>query len=69
MIIFDTASEFFDACERGSIPATIYVDLDDDEWVGLSGEDSIGFGLAKEITRNQMIEEAFRRAKTSVYIT
>ena len=69
MIIFETATEFFDACEKQTIPRTIYVVFEGDEWVGLSGKGSSSFELSEEITQDEMSAEAFRRAKTSLYFT
>lgn len=57
--VYETAAEFFDACEGGMIPSSVYV-VHDGSAPYLSGEGASAFSLG-ELDWLMLIEEALRR--------
>lgn len=70
MIVFETADEFFEACDPNGgieprVPTTVYVVFDGSLDPYLSGEGAEKFALG-DITQADMIVVAFQRAGSKV---
>lgn len=73
MIVFETADEFFEACDpngeiKPTVPETVYVVLDGSLDPHLSGEGAEKFALG-DITQADMMVVAFQRAGSKVHVT
>lgn len=73
-IIFQTAEEFFRACQSvraegdtfPRIPESVEVVFDGDE-IRLTGQHSEGYGISPSVTKEDLITEAFKRAGAKFY--
>lgn len=73
MIVFETADEFFEACDPNGgkepcVPATVNVIFDGSLDPYLSGEGAEKFALG-DITQADMMVVAFQRAGSKVHLT
>lgn len=73
-VIFETAEEFFKACDPGSqmkptVPTSVSVVFDGSSLPRFTGEDAHKFGFSGKVTQSDMITVAFRIAGSKVHIT